>query len=98
MAGVCGLTVGLNRGVTPADEDSSASRSRRSRRVAHAATSTRCIPLQVRSGDLAAASIIIVSPSDGATVAFQAAADSSLQSWPQGVGYNFFVFQGPLCN
>lgn len=93
MAGVCGLTAGPNRGVAPADEDSSVSRFRRSRRIAHAATSTRCTPLQVRSGDIAAACVAFVFHSGGATAAFRAAADLSVQSWSQGLGCNFLFFR-----
>jgi hypothetical protein len=69
------LTAGVDRGVSPADVASSFFRSRRSRRVDTAATSTRRGPLKVRSGDLAAASEGFASPSGEVELLKMAAAD-----------------------
>jgi hypothetical protein len=69
------LTTEVARGVSPGDVPSSSSRSRRPRRVATAATSTRRGPLKVRSGDLAAASEGFVSPSGEVELLKMAAAD-----------------------
>jgi hypothetical protein len=69
------LTAGVNRGVSPADVLSASFRSRRPRRVAAAATSTRRGPLKVRSGDLAAACGGFVSPSGEVELSKMAVAD-----------------------
>jgi hypothetical protein len=94
LAGVRSLTVGTNRGDAPADVLPSGLRSRRSRRVATAAISTRWLPLKVCSGDLAAAWVVFDAD---AAAAGRAAADLVMQSWPQGSGCNFFVSQGLFC-
>jgi hypothetical protein len=54
MASETDLTGRMDRGVAPVDAPLSSARSRRSRRVAYAAISTRNLPLVVCSGDQAA--------------------------------------------
>ena len=55
LVGASDLTVGVERGVAPADVHLTSARSRRSRRVTLAATSTRIDPPEFQSGDQAAA-------------------------------------------
>lgn len=93
-ARVSSPTAGTNRGVAPADVPPSVFRSRRPRRVVFAATTTRWFPPKVLPGDIAAAGVVFVSPSGGATAIVRAAADSSVQSWVQGLGCNFLFFRG----
>jgi hypothetical protein len=92
------LTVGVDRGVAPADVPLAFARSRRPRRVVTAATSTRILPLQVFSGDIAAACGGFVFLS-GETRAFvQAAADLDPCRRIRGRSCNFAFFQGSFCN
>jgi hypothetical protein len=74
-----GLTVGVNRGVAPVDAPSTSPRSRRPRRVADAATSTRFFPLTFCSGDSAVACGCFFSHSGEAEALMQAAADLVLR-------------------
>ena len=74
-ASFTGLTAGESRGVSPADVLLDSFRSRRLRRVTTAATPTRCFPLQVFSGDLAAADRCLVSPSGEVETSVSAEAD-----------------------
>lgn len=97
-AGEADLTAGSNRGVAPADMLLSCFRSRRLRRVATAATSTRLGPLKIRAGVSAAALFGFVFLSDGATTPSRAAADFFLQTSARGLGCFFVFSQGPFCN
>jgi hypothetical protein len=86
------LTAGVDRGVSPADVPSASFRSRRPRRVATAAPSTRRGPLKVRSGDLAAATGGFVSPSGEVELSKMAAADCVRLSGARGLDCVFHVF------
>jgi hypothetical protein len=92
------LTVGGDRGVAPADAALAFARSRRSRRVVHAAISTRTLPLQVFSGDQAAACWCFVFLSGEALAFVQAAADLDLYRRIRGLSCNFVFYQGSFCN
>lgn len=100
FAGGCGLTVGLNRGVAPADVASADFKPRRPRRVADAAISTRCEPPQVWSGDTAATLVVFVFFSGGATAATadRVVAESMRQGWFQGPGCSFVCCRGLSVN
>lgn len=95
--GVADLTVGTNRGVAPADMLLSCFRSRRLRRVATAATTTRLGPLKIRTGDLAAAPVGFVFLFGGAMTASRAAADSFVQISSRGLVCICVVSQGLFC-
>jgi hypothetical protein len=92
------LTVRVDRGVTPADAALASARSRCSRRVVYAAISTRTLPLQVYSGDQAAACWCFVFLSGEALAFMQAAADLDLHRRIRGHSCNFVFYQGSFCN
>jgi hypothetical protein len=98
QASAIDLTVRVDRGVAPADAALAFARSRRSRRVVTAATSTRTLPLQVFSGDLAAACWCFVFLSGEALAFVQAAADLDPCRRIRGRSCNFVFFQGSFCN
>jgi hypothetical protein len=94
-AGETDLTVGVNRGVAPADVLLASLKSRRLRRVEDAATSTRLSPLKICSGDPAAACWCLFSPSGETTASMQAVADLVVYRRSQGLSC-CFTFYGVL--
>ena len=92
-----GLKAGVVRGVAPADLPLTSARSRRSRRVTHAATSTRVPPLKLHPGDTAAACNWFFSLSGEDEALVQVAADLVLCRRSQGLVCYFLVCGGPFC-
>lgn len=96
-AGVADLTAGRNRGVSPADVLPFVFGSWCSRQAAYAATPTRRVPLQVLTGDPAAACESFGVVSIGTARPLCAAADWACFRGGRGPSCNSSFFQGLLC-